>query len=99
MVVDNYNAIYGKRTDQADLKLLFVYYFLLRKGVSFLQIFCYYNLKQNIYTHTHVHTYTKVSRSCWLPECREKAKGRESKKKKKNEGIIIPTMNRYPRNG
>ena len=39
MIVDNDDAVYGKRNDQTDLKLLFVYYFLLQKGVSFLKIF------------------------------------------------------------
>ena len=35
MIIDNDDAIYGKSTDQMDLKLLCVYYFLLQKGVSF----------------------------------------------------------------
>ena len=40
-MIDNDDAVYGKKTDQTDLQLLFVYYFLLRKGVSFLEIFYY----------------------------------------------------------
>ena len=39
MTVDNNDALYVKRTDQSDLNFLCVYYFLLRKGVSFLENF------------------------------------------------------------
>ena len=32
--------MYGKQTDRKDLKLLCVYYFLLRKGVNSIANFC-----------------------------------------------------------
>ena len=71
--------MYSRRSDQTDLKLLHIYYFLLRKGVSFLQN---YLLKLEITK--------KINRSCWLPEHRnKKAKGKDNlqkkeKKRKKN---------------
>ena len=46
MTVDNNDALYVKRTDQSDLNFLCVYYFLLRKGVSFLENFLLKNQKQ-----------------------------------------------------
>ena len=38
MIVDNDDAIYGKRTDQTELKLLCIYYLLLQ--LAFLKNFC-----------------------------------------------------------